>query len=70
MFSRTRVQSLEQNIKEQAVQIAKLSQQLDKAYQQVEGIASKAVESSADSKSITTLQSLIKDKERKTSTGQ
>ena len=66
----TRVQSLEQNIKEQAVQIAKLSQQLDKAYQQVEGIASKAVESSADSKSITTLQSLIKDKERKTSTGQ
>ncbi len=66
----TRTQSLEQNIKEQAAQIAKLSQQLDKAYQQVEGIASKAVESSADSKSITTLQSLIKDKERKTSTGQ
>ncbi len=66
----TRIQSLEQNIKEQATQIGKLSQQTDKAYQQVEGIATKAVESSGDNKSISTLQNLIKDKEKKTSTGQ
>ncbi|MBI4454836.1 MAG: hypothetical protein HY644_02945 [Acidobacteria bacterium] len=61
----TRIESLEQGVKEQNEQIAKLSQRLEKAYQQVQDIAVKAVESSSNSKSISALQQLVAEQSRK-----
>ncbi|RPJ64655.1 MAG: hypothetical protein EHM23_00095, partial [Acidobacteria bacterium] len=52
----TRIQSLEKAVKEQAEQVDRLSQQMDKAYQQVQDIAVKAIEGSSNSKSFAGLQ--------------
>lgn len=48
----TRIDSLEQSVKEQSEQIARLSQQLEKAYGQVQDIAVRTVEGSSHSKSL------------------
>ena len=62
----TRIESLEKTVKEQSEQIAKLSQQLEKAYQQVQDIAVKTIEGSSTIKSFANLQQWISEQTRKT----
>jgi hypothetical protein len=61
----TRVTGLEQTAKEQADRIAKLQLQAEKAYQQVQEIAVRAVEGSAQSKQLASLQQMLTDQGRK-----
>ncbi len=61
----TRIESLEKSVKEQNEQIAKLSQQLEKAYQQVQEIAVKTIEGSSTIKSFANLQQWISEQMRK-----
>jgi hypothetical protein len=61
----TRIESLEKIVKEQNEQIAKLSQQLEKAYQQVQEIAVKTIEGSSTIKSFANLQQWISEQTRK-----
>jgi len=61
----TRIESLEKIVKEQNEQIAKLSQQLEKAYQQVQEIAVKTIEGSSTIKSFANLQQWINEQTRK-----
>jgi hypothetical protein len=63
----TRIESLEKTAKEQSEQIVKLTQQLEKAYQQVQEIAVKTIEGSSTSKSIANLQQWISEQMRKSS---
>ncbi|MEW6377374.1 MAG: hypothetical protein AB1502_16480 [Thermodesulfobacteriota bacterium] len=63
----TRIESLEKIVKEQSEQIAKLAQQLEKAYQQVQEIAVKTIEGSSSIKSFTSLQQWINEQMRKSS---
>lgn len=61
----TRISALEQTVKEQAAQLSKLTQQAEKAYTQVQDIAVKAIEGSANFRSLTSLQQLLSDQGRK-----
>jgi hypothetical protein len=61
----TRIESLEKIVKEQSEQIAKFSQQLEKAYQQVQDIAVKTIEGSSNIKSFANLQQWISEQTRK-----
>jgi hypothetical protein len=61
----TRIESLEKSVKEQNEQIAKFSQQLEKAYQQVQDIAVKTIEGSSTIKSFANLQQWISEQTRK-----
>ncbi len=61
----TRLAALEQTTKEQSAQILKLSQQAEKAYTQVQDIAVKAIEGSANFRSLTSLQQLLTEQGRK-----
>jgi len=61
----TRIESLEKIVKEQSEQIAKFSQQLEKAYQQVQDIAVKTIEGSSTVKSFANLQQWISEQTRK-----
>ena len=61
----TRIESLEKIVKEQSEQIAKFSQQLEKAYQQVQDIAVKTIEGSSTIKSFANLQQWISEQTRK-----
>lgn len=61
----TRIESLEKTVKEQSEQIAKLAQQLEKAYQQVQEIAVKTIEGSSTIKSFANLQQWINEQMRK-----
>jgi uncharacterized coiled-coil protein SlyX len=61
----TRIESLEKIVTEQNEQIAKLSQQLEKAYQQVQEIAVKTIEGSSTIKSFANLQQWISEQTRK-----
>ena len=63
----TRIESLEKTVKEQSEQIVKLSQQLEKAYQQVQEIAVKTIEGSSTVKSFANLQQWISEQTRKSS---
>ena len=63
----TRIESLEKIVKEQNEQIAKLSQQLEKAYQQVQEIAVKTIEGSSTIKSFANLQQWVSEQMRKSS---
>jgi hypothetical protein len=63
----TRIESLEKSVKEQNEQIAKLSQQLEKAYQQVQEIAVKTIEGSSTIKSFANLQQWVSEQMRKSS---
>lgn len=60
----TRIASLEQMVKEQREQIARLTQQLEKSYQKVEDIAVKAVQGSA-SQSAVSLHQMMAEQNRK-----
>ena len=61
----TRIESLEKIVKEQSDQITKLTQQLEKAYQQVQEIAVKTIEGSSTVKSFANLQQWISEQTRK-----
>lgn len=63
----TRIESLEKTVAEQNELIAKLSQQVDKAYGQVQDIATKAIEGTSHSQSLTNLQRLMAEQARKQS---
>jgi hypothetical protein len=63
----TRIESLEKIVKEQSEQIARFSQQLEKAYQQVQDIAVKTIEGSSTIKSFANLQQWISEQTRKSS---
>jgi hypothetical protein len=63
----TRIESLEKIVKEQSEQIAKFSQQLEKAYQQVQDIAVKTIEGSSSIKSFANLQQWVSEQMRKSS---
>lgn len=61
----TRIASLEKTVKEQSEQIARLSQQFEKAYNQVQEIAVKSIEGSSNAKAFTSLQQLVTEQARK-----
>jgi len=61
----TRIESLEKMVKEQSEQITKLTQQLEKAYQQVQEIAVKTIEGSSNIKSFANLQQWVSEQMRK-----
>lgn len=61
----TRIESLEKTVIEQNEQIARLSQQADKAHSQVQDIAVKAIEGTSQSQSLTNLQQLMAEQTRK-----
>jgi hypothetical protein len=63
----TRIESLEKTVTEQNEQIAKLSQQVEKAYSQVQDIATKAIEGTSQSQSLAKLQQLMAEQARKQS---
>jgi hypothetical protein len=63
----TRIESLEKTVAEQNEQIAKLSQQVEKSYSQVQDIATKAIEGTSRSQSLTNLQQLMAEQARKQS---
>jgi hypothetical protein len=63
----TRIESLEKTVKEQSEQISRLSQQLEKAYQQVQDIAVKTIEGSSGGKSLAALQQWMNEQAKKTS---
>ena len=63
----TRIESLEKTVTEQNEQIAKLSQQVEKSYSQVQDIATKAIEGTSRSQSLTNLQQLMAEQARKQS---
>jgi len=60
----TRVAALERVVQEQNAQIAKLTQQLEKAYTQVQDIAIKAVEGSSGAKALSGFQQLMVEQGR------
>ncbi|MBW2108951.1 MAG: hypothetical protein JRI36_09840 [Deltaproteobacteria bacterium] len=62
-----RIESLQDTVKKQGQQIAKLSEQLEMAYQKVQDIAVKAIEGSSNAKSFASLQRLLADHTRKPS---
>ena len=61
----TRIESLEKSVKEQSEQITRLTQQLEKAYQQVQEIAVKTIEGSSTIKSLANLQQWVSEQVRK-----
>lgn len=61
----TRITLLEQTVKEQAEQIARLQDRADKAYGQVQEIAVRAIEGSASSKQLSGLQQMLAEQARK-----
>ncbi len=61
----TRVSALEQTVTEQSERVARLQEQSERAYQQVQEIAIRAVEGSAQSKQLASLQQLLTDPARK-----
>ena len=63
----TRIEALEKTVAEQNEQIAKLSQQVEKAYSQVQDIAIKAIEGTSRSQPLTSLQQLMAEQTRKQS---
>ncbi|HUT83614.1 MAG TPA: hypothetical protein VMX95_03105 [Thermodesulfobacteriota bacterium] len=63
----TRIEALEKMVKEQNEKIAKLSQQLEKAYQQVQDIAVKTIEGSSNIMPFASLQQWISEQVKKSS---
>jgi Fe-S oxidoreductase len=62
---KTRVEGLEKTIKDLGERNARLTQQLDAAYQKVQEIAEKAIEGSSQSKSYAELQKLLSEQSRR-----
>ena len=64
---KSRIDSLEKNVKEQVERITMLSQQLEAAYQKVQDIAIKTVEGASNSKALAGFQQLLGEQARKSS---
>ena len=64
---KSRIEALQQTVKEQSAQIAKLSAQLDKSYGQVQDIAVKAIEGSSNVKAFVHAQPLVSEPTRRSS---
>jgi hypothetical protein len=64
---KSRIDTLQQTVKEQAEQIARLSAQIDKSYGQVQDIAVKAIEGSANLKALAGLQQQAAEQARRAS---
>lgn len=62
---KTRVESMEKTANEQNDRMARLSQQLEEAYQKVQDIAIKTVEGASNAKSLANLQQLLGEQMRK-----
>jgi hypothetical protein len=62
---KTRVESLENTVKEQGERISVLTKQLEAAYQKVQDIAVKTVEGASNFKSVASLQQILGDQMRK-----
>lgn len=62
---KTRIESLEKTVKDQHEQIAKLSQQLEKAYQKIEDVAVKTIEGASNAQSLTQFQQLFAEQVRR-----
>jgi hypothetical protein len=62
---KTRVEALDKTVKDQHEQIARLSAQLEKAYQKIEDVAVKTIEGAANTQSLSNLQQLLSDQLRK-----
>lgn len=60
-----RIQALEKTVKEQSERMARLSQQLEKAYQQIQDIAVKTVEGASRSKVLDTLEQLTAEQAKR-----
>ncbi len=63
----TRIESFEKIAKDQSEQVARLTEQLEKAYQQVQEIAVKTIEGSSNAKSLANLQQWMAEQVRKSS---
>lgn len=63
----TKIAAFEKTVKDQSEQITKLSQQLEKAYQKVEDLATKTIEGSVSLKTYNNLQQLIGEQVKKQS---
>jgi len=61
----TRIEALEKTVAEQNEHMARLSQQVEKAYSQVQDIAIKAIEGTSRSQPLTSLQQLMAEQTRK-----
>lgn len=61
----TRIGLLEQTVKEQAEQLARLQERADKAYGQVQDIAVRAIEGAGTAKQLNSLQQMLADQSRK-----
>ncbi len=61
----SRIEALQETVKAQAAQIARLSAQLEKSYGQVQDIAVKAIEGSANLKTISALQAQVAESARR-----
>jgi hypothetical protein len=66
----TKIAAMERTVKEQAEQLTRLQEQAEKAYSQVQEIAVRAIEGSANTKQISHLQQLLKDQMRKPAAGE
>ena len=62
-----RTESLQKSVAEQSEQIARLSQQVEKAYSQVQDIATKAIEGASHTQTVSNLQQLMAEQSRKKS---
>ncbi len=62
---KARVEGLDKTVKDQHEQLAKLSAQLEKAYQKIEDVAVKTIEGAANTQSLTNLQQILSDQLRK-----
>jgi len=62
-----KIESLEKSLKEQNIQLAKISQQLEKSYGQVQDIAMKAIEGSSNIKPLSNLEQILTEQVRKKS---
>ena len=60
-----RIEALQETAKAQAAQLAKLSAQIEKSYGQVQDIAVKAIEGSANAKTIAALQAQTAEQGRR-----
>ena len=66
----SRIESLQQAVREQGAQIARLSEQLEKSYGQVQDIAVKAIEGSSNAKAFASLQRQASEPPRRPGQGE
>ena len=64
-YASGKIQSLEKNVNEQGMQIVRVSEQLENAYQKVQDIAAKSVEGSSSITSLASLQQFLLEQSRK-----